>query len=115
MRLCFVSILIVITGHISCAQQMPINADTSSIAPNTIRIIGKIKNIESETFAITIQTVVKSGQGVITILNEGQHVDVRTSGREIKIKPGQIVQADLKEKLSVDGSQSSYSLLRLIN
>jgi ribosomal protein S24E len=86
--------------------------DTIPVNPNTVRVKAKILSSTETHATLSILTVIGSGQGIINPLSERQEVTVQLRGTDKKIKSGKTITADLKEKLGVDNSQSSYVVVQ---
>lgn len=56
--------------------------------------------------------VVAYGSGISNILSEGQQLTISIPADDKQLSPHGKVEADLKEKIGVDASTTSYSLLR---
>jgi hypothetical protein len=105
-------LLFIAVFHYSCAQISPSAMnDSTLLPPNTIRVKVKILSASESQATVQIVSVVGSGQGIINPLSEGQKITVQLPEGK-KIKNGKTILADLKEKMGVDASQSSFTLLR---
>lgn len=106
-------LLFIAVFHYSCAQVSPSAMnDSTLLPPNTIRVKAKILSLSDSQATVQIISVIGSGQGIINPLSEGQKITIHLPEGK-KIKNGKTIMADLKEKLGVDASQSSFTLLRL--
>lgn len=102
--------------HYGCAQvAQNTMTDSQDIAPNTTRISAKIISLDEKTASLKVISVVASGQGIINILSEGQQITIQLNDKKTILKKGEEIEVDLKEKMGVDASQSSYTLLRIRN
>jgi hypothetical protein len=85
---------------------------TSAIAPNMIRIIGKVISADPEKATLKVTKVLGSGQGVINMPSEGQQISVSLTDKSKKPKGGETITAELTEKMGADASQSFYVILQ---
>jgi hypothetical protein len=96
------------------AQSTPLNPpmpDTLELPPGTIHAIIVIKSIQDHRATIEVTGVIAEGQGIVNKLSKGQVLTI-TIPEKGKISKGKKLEAFLKERMSVDASQSSYTLLR---
>jgi delta-aminolevulinic acid dehydratase/porphobilinogen synthase len=99
---------------LSCASaQKPISTmpDTVQLPPNTIQIIGYVKKVSANFITIQIVESINEGSGIVNTVSAGQTIEVIALVKVGKINEKKI-NALLKEKIGIDASQSSYSLLR---
>lgn len=85
--------------------------DTLELPPGTIHAIIVIKSIQDHRAIIEVIGVIAEGQGIVNKLSKGQVITIAIPEKR-KISKGKKLEAFLKERMSVDASQSSYTLLR---
>jgi hypothetical protein len=104
--------LFILSSIVACAQQStPVENNPITVNPNTVRVIATVKSVTKESAVLTVQEVVATGQGIINTIAPGQEVTIKITAKEKEFLSGNRIQADLKEKLGVDASQSYYVLL----
>jgi hypothetical protein len=109
----YFGLVFIIVFHCSCAQvSTPSMNDSIPVNPNTVRVKAKILSSTETQATLQIITVMDSGQGIINPLSEKQEVTVQLREPGKKFRSGKNITADLKEKLGVDNSQSSYVLVQ---
>jgi hypothetical protein len=99
---------------LSCASaQKPTSSmpDTVQLPPNTIQVIAFVKKLDGNSITLQIVEIIAEGQGIVNAVSAGQIIEVIAPAKAGKIK-GKKISALLKEKIGVDASQSSYSLLQ---
>ncbi len=97
----------------SCAQQkQKFMDDSTAVLPGVVRVVGKIKNKNADQFVLTIQEVIESGQGLINAPAPGQDLTVGFDASMKELEVGQTIRADMKERMGVDASQSSYVIIQ---
>jgi hypothetical protein len=114
MKLYFILILLA-TVHYSLAQVSSPSAmsdTTTALPPGTVRIKAKVLSADNMQATVQVISLVGSGQGIVNPPTEGQKIIIRLPEGRKKMGKGKIIQMDLKEKMGVDASQSSFSLLR---
>jgi hypothetical protein len=87
-------------------------SDTTNMSPNTIRIQAQVISTEKNTAMVKVTEVIAYGSGIINILSAGQEVSIRLQ-EGVEIAPNEKIQADLREKMGIDASLSTYSVLNL--
>lgn len=85
-------------------------SDTINIPPNTIRIYAQVISTDKNTAVVKVIEVIAHGAGIVNILSAGQEVTIRVS-KNLKITARETIEADLREKMGIDASGSTYSLL----
>src|SRR5688500_7972051 len=99
-------IILSLMVHYACAQvSQNMKADSLPVQPGTIRVTASVIAVKEKSATLKIISVLASGQGIINILSEGQEVVVQL--REEELRAAEKIEADLKEKMGVDASQSS--------
>jgi hypothetical protein len=107
--------LFLLLFQFSCAQvSTPVVNDSVPPGPNAIRIKATVVTSTAVKATLKIVSVLESGQGIINPLYENQEITVEVSAPKVKLKGGKIIVADVKEKLGVDNSQSSYVLISVL-
>jgi hypothetical protein len=108
-------LLIILTCLFNCAPAQvaqPAASDTINMSPNTVRIRGQVISSEKNTAILKVLEVVAYGSGISNIVSEGQQLTIRIPEGDTQLSANGKVEADLKEKIGVDASTTSYSLLR---
>src|SRR5688500_12531331 len=84
----------------------------STISPNTIRITGQVVSTDKKTAVIKVLGVIRSGSGIINVLSEGQTITVHLPDEANNLARNEKLEVDLREKVGVDASLSTYTLTR---
>ena len=88
--------------------------DTISMHPNTIRVTGQVLSSAKRSAALKIEQVVGTGMGIVNSLAEGGEITIQLPEDESKLVANEKVTVDLREKIGVDASMSTYVLIRVI-
>ena len=113
MRISAFFLFILAASCASKAQNGPtIIHDSVATNPGTVIVIAKVKSVSIDDVHLVVNKVVGVGQGIVNAPAEGQEIIARTIDQKIKLKTGDIVRAELKEKMGVDASLSSFLILR---
>lgn len=89
-------------------------ADTLEIPPGIVHASVLIKEHKRDQLTIEIIEVIAEGQGISNRLSKGQVLTL-TVTESNAFRKSKTMKVFLKEKLGVDASQSSYTLLRAEN
>lgn len=104
-------VILTLLLHSACAQvSQKTQTDSLPVPPGTIRVDASVVAVKEKSATLKIVSVKGTGQGIVNNLSEGQEVVVQL--RNVDVKPGHMIEADLQEKMGVDASQTSYLLLR---
>jgi hypothetical protein len=109
-----ISLILPLFISLSCAsaqKQIYSMPDTVQLPPNTIQVIGYVKKISSNSITLQIAESIAEGSGIVNAVSVGQIIIVITPVKVGRIN-GKKINALLKEKIGVEASQSSYSLLQ---
>jgi hypothetical protein len=100
-----------ITTH-AFAQVEPTNTtwDTLKLPPGTVLVNATVKSVDKNMTQLEILSVIAESQGIISPPSVGQIIILPTAARQ-PLTAGKKIEAVMKEKMQVDASQSSYTLL----
>ena len=88
--------------------------DTIAIHPNTIRITGQVLSSVKRSAVLKIEQIVGTGMGIVNSLAEGEEITIQLPEDEAKLVANEKVTVDLREKIGVDASVSTYALIRVL-
>jgi hypothetical protein len=108
MKLSLLFLLSTLIMNTCAAQQTQPSGDSTALPPGTIRIHGYVKKLTRETATVIVTKVIASGSGIITPLSSEDEVHVKLSEHSIRLTVGETIEADVKEELGVDASQSLH-------